>query len=234
MASAKPRLQVLFEDNHLLVLNKPSGLATMGVAAGDDSLLERARQYIKQKYQKPGNVYLGVVSRLDRPVSGAIVFARTSKAASRLTEQFREAVVDKRYWAIVSPAPATNSGTWVDWLWKDERRKRMLVVERQQDAQQARLGYVVRRRDRQRYAWLEILLETGRKHQIRAQCAYHGCPVVGDRRYGSKLTFPAGIALHARSLGLRHPTRNERLIFEAPLPEAWKKLAAEVGCDFES
>jgi 23S rRNA pseudouridine1911/1915/1917 synthase len=231
MRQENPRFQVLFEDNHLLVLNKPAGLATMGVAAGTASLFELAKAYIKQKYHKPGNVYLGVVSRLDAVVSGAIVLARTSKAAARLAEQFRQATVLKTYWAIVSPPPVGESETWEDWLLKDERQKRMLVVDRRlRGAQRARLSFETRRR-LIRHAWLEITLETGRKHQIRAQCAFHDCPIVGDYKYGSTLPFPNGIALLALSLFLSHPTRDEVLAFDEQLPRAWQLLAVEIGWD---
>jgi 23S rRNA pseudouridine1911/1915/1917 synthase len=231
----KPQFQVLFEDNHLLVLNKPAGLATMGVAAGDSSLLTQAKQYIKQKYRKPGNVYVGVVSRLDAPASGVIVFARTSKAAARLTEQFRAGTVEKTYWALVSPPPTAAHGAWADWLQKDERQQRMLVVReatKKGAAKLARLTYDSRWRATN-YALLVISLDTGRKHQIRVQCAHHGCPVVGDRKYGSRTSFSSGIALHARRLVLSHPTRDERLTFDAPLPTAWQELAAQIGWDLQ-
>jgi len=217
------KLDVIYEDNHLLVVNKPAGIATQGAEAHQSSLLTLAKQYIKQKYRKPGKVYLGTVSRLDAAVSGVVVFARTSKAAARLSEQFREQTVKKLYWAVVSGNPA-ESDTCVDWLAKDEPRQRMRVVEPgTAGAQLARLTY--RRLRRLAAGWLlEITLESGRKHQIRVQLAGRRLPVVGDRKYGSGETFSQGIALHARMLQLVHPTRDEAMIWKAEPPAAWSAL----------
>jgi len=223
---------VLFEDNHLLVVNKPAGLPTMGVTSNKPSLIEQSRRYIKQKYNKPGNVYLGVVSRLDAMATGVLVFARTSKAAGRLTKQFRSVEVEKTYWAIVSPPPEQVTAEWVDYLYKDERQQKMAVVQNSsmKGAKEARLQFAVQHRYGQ-FAWLKVRLETGRKHQIRVQCASHGSPVVGDRKYGSSISFPAGIALHSRELILTHPTRDERLQFVAPFPDSWKQLAKKAGLE---
>lgn len=228
-------MHILYEDNHLLVVAKPPLLPTMGVAGDADSLWARARAYLKDKYRKPGNVYLGVVSRLDRLASGVVVFARTSKAAARLTDQFRARTVEKIYWALVSPAPAANEEVWRDWLAKDERRQRMVACDqRRPGTQEALSSYRVRRRS-VRHAWLEVQLETGRKHQIRVQCAAHGSPILGDRKYGASESFPLGIALHARTLVLDHPTRGERLRFSAALPDSWPQFARRIGWsgDFE-
>ncbi len=227
---------ILFEDNHLLVVNKPAGLATQGAAAGEPSLVAAAKEYLRQKYAKPGNVYLGVVSRLDRLVSGVIVLARTSKAADRLNQQFRGRDVRKIYWAVVSGRPAPTSGQCTDWLAKDESQQRVRVVrETAPDAQQAILSYrtlaVVTAG-----AWLEVLLETGRKHQIRVQLAARGWPILGDRKYGSK-EAPGpreAIALHARRLELEHPVRHEPLDFTAPLPAWWKKLGVDSNKSLDS
>ena len=220
--------RVLYEDNHLLALDKPAGLATMGAAAGQQSLWTLAKEYVKRKYSKPGGVYLGTVSRLDAAVSGVVLFARTSKAAARLAEQFRARSTQKLYWAIVEglPAPAADC---VDWLIKDERLRRMRVVAasaRQPPAQQAVLGY---RRLRETPAgWLlAIDLHTGRKHQIRVQLSHRGLPILGDRKYGSRASFASGIALHARRLEFTHPTRGDRLTLTAPLPPAWRALGIE-------
>ncbi|MFO0902769.1 MAG: RluA family pseudouridine synthase [Pirellulales bacterium] len=214
-------LQVLYEDNHLLIVNKPAGLATMGVGPDEPSLWRRARGYLKAKYQKPGNVFLGVVSRLDALVTGAVVFARTSKAASRLAEQFREAEVGKIYWALVERPPAPPAGVCVDWLWKNEELRRVVVGRSgQSGAQEARLAYRTLRRVEEG-ALIEVRLETGRKHQIRVQLSARGWPVVGDARYGSRRAFPRGIALHARQLVLTHPTLKTPLEITAPLPEYW-------------
>jgi 23S rRNA pseudouridine1911/1915/1917 synthase len=214
--------RVLLEDNHLLAVVKPAELPTMGVAEDRPSLLTEAKRYIKQKYQKPGNVYLGVVSRLDAPVTGVVVLARTSKAARRLTEQFRARTVRKRYWCLVQPSPKPEQGRWVDWLRKDERHRRMHIAEPESPgAQQASLSYRVLRTV-SRAVLVEIDLETGRKHQIRVQLSSHGHPILGDRKYGSRVAFPRGIALHARQLEFDHPVRNERLTLTAPTPKSWQ------------
>ncbi|MES1213211.1 MAG: RluA family pseudouridine synthase [Singulisphaera sp.] len=217
------RLNVLYEDNHLLALNKPAGLPTMGVAADRESLLARAKEYVKHKYQKPGNVYLGAMSRLDAPVSGVVLFARTSKAAARLTEQFRTRAVEKIYWALVSGAVEPLSDRLIDFVRADERHRRMhRTREGQPGAQEARLTYR-RLADLAVGTLLEVQLETGRKHQIRLQLSARGWPVLGDLKYGSSVSFPAGIALHSRCLTFTHPTRDERIELVAPLPQAWLK-----------
>jgi len=217
-------LHVLYEDNHLLALVKPAGLPTMGTPEGRPTLLTLAKQYVKQRCQKPGNVYLGVVSRLDAPVTGVVLFARTSKAAARLTEQFRTRAIEKSYWAVVEGVVEPTDGRLIDWLAEDERHRRMHIVgPTMPGAKEARLAYrrlsVVRGN-----SWVEVELETGRKHQIRLQFSHHGHPVVGDRKYGSREPFSQGIALHARRLVISHPTTGARLEFEAPLPEAWQRF----------
>jgi 23S rRNA pseudouridine1911/1915/1917 synthase len=216
-------IEVLYEDNHLLALSKPAGLPTMGTPDGRPTLLTLAKEYVKQRYRKPGNVYLGVVSRLDAPVTGVVLLARTSKAAARLTEQFRSHSVEKTYWAVVEGVVEPATGQLADWLGHDERHRRMHVVGPSlPGARAARLSYrrlsITAGNSR-----LEVQLETGRKHQIRLQLAHHGHPILGDRKYGSRLPFPAGIALHARRLAISHPTTGARLEFEAPLPEAWRR-----------
>jgi 23S rRNA pseudouridine1911/1915/1917 synthase len=217
-----PPLQVLYEDNHLLALVKPAGLPTMGTPEGQPTLLTLAKEYVKQRYQKPGNVYLGVVSRLDAPVTGIVLLARTSKAAARLTEQFRTRNVEKTYWALVEGVVEPPDGRLINHLAEDERHRRMHVVgPTMPGAKEARLTYrrlsVV-----DGNSLLEVELETGRKHQIRLQLSSHGHPVVGDRKYGSRLTFPNGVALHARRLAISHPTTGVRIELEAPLPPAWR------------
>ena len=216
--------RVLLEDNHLLAVVKPAELPTMGVAEDRPSLLTEAKRYIKHKYQKPGNVYLGIVSRLDAPVTGIVLLARTSKAARRLTEQFRERTVQKRYWCLVQKPPTPESGRWVDWVRKDERHRKMHICEpNTQGAQEARLSYEVIKLAK-RAVLLEINLETGRKHQIRVQLSAHGRPILGDRKYGSRMAFPRGIALHARQLEFDHPVRSERITLTAPTPKSWKSF----------
>lgn len=215
--------EILYEDNHLLAVNKPAGLPTQGAEAGKPSLLVLAKDYIKQKYHKPGNVYLGTVSRLDAAVSGVVVFARTSKAAARLSEQFRARATHKVYWAVVSGQPAEME-ICVDWLVKDEAHQRMRVADnRTSGAQTARLTY--HRKQKLQRGWLlEIELETGRKHQIRVQLAARGLPIVGDRKYGSPEPFAGGVALHSRLLELAHPTRPEKLALVADPPKIWRNL----------
>jgi 23S rRNA pseudouridine1911/1915/1917 synthase len=220
-------LTVLYEDNHLLVVVKPAGLPTMGTPGDRPPLLTLAKEYVKQRYDKPGNVYLGVVSRLDAPVTGVVLLARTSKAAARLTEQFRTRAVEKSYWAIVEGHIEPPAGNLVDWLGQDERHRRMHIVgSTLPGAKEARLSY------RQLSVFsgdslLEVKLETGRKHQIRLQLAHYGHPVLGDLKYGSRRKFPDGIALHARRLVVAHPTTGARLEFEAPLPAAWRKFGVK-------
>jgi 23S rRNA pseudouridine1911/1915/1917 synthase len=217
-------LEVLYEDNHLLALNKPAGLATMGTPADRPSLLSMAKQYIKDRYQKPGNVYLGAVSRLDVPVSGVVLLARTSKAARRLAEQFRRGTVEKIYWAIVEGRIRPPSGTCVDFVGKDERHRRMHIVESTlPGAKEARLAYR-RLAQVEQDALVEVRLQTGRKHQIRLQLSHLGYPILGDLKYGSRRRWPAGIALHARRLVVSHPIGGAPLELQAPLPRAWRGL----------
>jgi 23S rRNA pseudouridine1911/1915/1917 synthase len=223
MAKTKmPPLEVLFEDNHLLVVVKPAGLATQGVAEGTASVLTRAKEYLKNKYQKPGNVYLGVVSRLDSAVSGVLVLARTSKAADRLTKQFQSGVVEKVYWALVERPPTPAEGELLHWVLKNDRERRMEVVApRSRGALHARLSY--RTLSKERLGTLvEVRLLTGRKHQIRLQLATIHSQIVGDRKYGSHRLFAAeSIALHCMRLGFEHPTTKKRLEFSSAPPVAW-------------
>src|SRR5262245_57339768 len=178
-----PPLDVLYEDNHLLVVNKPTGLATQGVAEGTASVLTRAKEYLKRKHKKRGNVYLGVVSRLDSTVSGLLVLARTSKAADRLTKQFQSGQVEKTYWALVERPPEPECGELSHWVLKNDGERRMNVAPpRSRGAQHARLTY--RTLGAEKLGTLvEVQLHTGRKHQIRLQLATIHCPVVGDRKY---------------------------------------------------
>lgn len=218
---------ILFEDNHLLVVAKPPDVPTMGVTDNRASVLAMARNYLKQRDRKPGNVYLGVVSRLDTPVSGVLLIAKTSKAASRLTEQFRERSVEKTYWAIVEGRLTKPKGRLVDWLWHDDAKQRVVVKPpRTEGAKEAALGFR-RMRLVGNATLIEIQLETGRKHQIRVQLSHAGHPVFGDRKYGGRQSFGQGIALHARRLELIHPVTQELLEFRAPLPPSWRKFGIE-------
>ncbi len=194
----------------------------MGLAQGEETLLTRAKAYIKAKYDKPGEVYLGVVSRLDFTVSGVVIFARTSKAAARLNDQFRDHSAKKTYLALVEGAIFPLEDDCVDRICEDKRHRRVWLTQTD-DGKEARLHY--RRIQRVgRHSLVEIRLETGRKHQIRVQLAGRGFPILGDGKYGAKTDFPGGIALHARSLEIEHPTTREPLHFEAPLPEPWNRF----------
>ncbi len=215
-------LNVLYEDNHLLVINKPAGLITMGSPGDERSAVKLAADYLKQKYNKPGNVFVGVVSRLDRLVSGVLVFARTSKAAARLSEQFREHTTEKHYRAWVEGRWELSEETELtDWMSKNEAAQRMTIVSAgARDAQLAQLKIRTVRSSAAR-SMMAIELLTGRKHQIRLQLAERGHPILGDRKYAAKSPFPRGIALHSLRLMIKHPTRDEQLTFEAPVPDYW-------------
>jgi 23S rRNA pseudouridine1911/1915/1917 synthase len=228
-------LEVLYEDNHLLAVNKPAMLPTMGVAENRPSLLSVAKDYIRTRYSKPGNVFLGIVSRLDAPVTGVVLMARTSKAAGRLAKQFRERDVEKTYWAIVEGKIEPRDGQLIDYLRKDERHRRVHAASAATpDAQVAELHYRMlgslpgepRLRDRST-SLLEVRPHTGRKHQIRVQLSNAGFPILGDRKYGSTRRFSQGIALHARRLVARHPVSKIQIELEAPLPAAWMSLITE-------
>ncbi|TWT90023.1 Ribosomal large subunit pseudouridine synthase A [Pseudobythopirellula maris] len=216
-------MRVLYEDNHLLAIAKPAGLPTMGAGPDVTTLLDEAKEYVRVKHNKPGNVYLGIVSRLDAPVTGVVLMARTSKAAARLSAAFRERRVEKRYLALVCPSPEEPEATLVHALRKDERNRRVHVTaETTPDAQRAELSYrtVHDRGDR---ALLEVRPITGRKHQIRVQLAKIGAPIVGDRKYGSQEALAEGVALHAWRLVVEHPVRREPIEFVCPPPKGWAK-----------
>jgi 23S rRNA pseudouridine1911/1915/1917 synthase len=218
-----PRLEILYEDNHLLVVNKPAGLPTMGALRGRATAVEAAKAYLKHKYHKPGNVYLGVMSRLDAPVSGVLLLARTSKAAARLTEQFKRATVQKTYWALVQGHLHTPVGEWHDEVLKDEAAGRMRVVANGgRAARHAVLRYRQLAKVDGQILLVEVELLTGRKHQIRVQFASRGLPILGDRKYGSSAAFPTGIALHACRLCVEHPITRQTLTLQAPFPAYWK------------
>ena len=227
MSAHEPYFDVLYEDNHLLAVVKPVMLPTMGVAEGRPSLLTVAKDYIRRKYAKPAGVYLGIVSRLDAPVSGVLIIARTSKSAARLTDQFRSHTVEKIYWAMIDGRIRPQDGKLFDHVRKDERHRKMkIATPNRVDALEARLSYRTVEFIRT-YSHLEIQLETGRKHQIRLQMSHQGHPIVGDRKYGSRTPFPAGIALHCRRLTFDHPVRGHRMNLEAPLPKAWREFGME-------
>jgi 23S rRNA pseudouridine1911/1915/1917 synthase len=216
-------LEVLFEDNHCLAVMKPAGWLTIGDETGDLTLLDAAKAYLKEKYAKPGAVFLGVVHRLDRPVSGVVLYARTSKAAARLSAQFRDRTVEKVYWAAVTATNIPVQGELVGNIAKDHTRNVATITD-DEDGRDSRLGYRVLQRQ-SGLTLLEIRPLTGRGHQIRVQLSHAGWPILGDRKYGSTRPFAPGcIALHARSLTVRHPVTQRPLTIIAELPESWRSL----------
>lgn len=219
-------LDVLFEDNHCLAVSKPARMLTVGDQTGDTSLLDLAKDYLKQKYGKPGNVFLGVVHRLDRPVSGVVLFARTSKAGARLSEHFRRGTVHKVYHALVEGNMAAASGECCDWLVKDEATNFVrLAMPHAPGARRSVLSYR-RLRSGVCATLLEIIPQTGRSHQIRVQLAAMGHPIFGDRKYGSTHGMQGAIALHAAALTFEHPVRHESIEVRAATPRNWLKLLA--------
>ncbi len=222
----------MFEDNHLIAVNKKAGQLVQGDRTGDVSLDVLIKQYIKEKYSKPGEVFLGVVHRLDRPVSGVVVFARTSKALARMNELFREKRVQKKYWCIVKELPDPEEATLRHYLKKNEsQNKSYAYAKSRPGAREAVLDYRLVGRS-ENYFLLEVILHTGRHHQIRCQLAKIGSPIRGDLKYGYPRSNPDGsISLHARSLEFTHPVRQEPLLLRAPVPDdpLWRALSSEIG-----
>lgn len=212
--------QILFEDNHLLVVNKLAGQLSQGDITGDDSLDVLLKAYLKEKYNKPGDVFLGVVHRLDRPTSGCIVYARTSKALTRMNELLRERAIKKTYWAVTAKRPPEESGTLRHFLLRHGKiNVSKPVSPKHKLGKEAILHYTLLKSLKDRHL-LEITLETGRHHQIRAQLSAIGCPIIGDLKYGYKTPNPdASISLHARRISFTHPVQKTPLELEAPLPK---------------
>jgi 23S rRNA pseudouridine1911/1915/1917 synthase len=216
---------ILFEDNHLIVINKKPSEIVQGDKTGDKTMPDTIKEYLKVKYNKPGNVFCGVIHRLDRPTSGAVVFARTSKGLERMNAQFREKETNKVYWAIVEQKPEKPVGSLVHFLKKNETKNKSFVTDSEKGgAKEAKLTYQLIASS-ERYYLLEITLETGRHHQIRAQLAAIGCFIKGDVKYGAKRSNEDGsICLHARRLTINHPVTKEVLTFTADTPNTaiWK------------
>src|SRR5262249_55581262 len=201
---------------------KPSGALSTHFQGGEETLDRAVKRYLKEKYRKPGNVFLGIVHRLDRPVSGVLLFARTSKAAARLAQQFREGTVEKVYWTVVEGVVERTAGSLEDWLRKDRDVGRVEVVEPETPGARQALLHFQRKGSHGGLTWLEVRPQTGRTHQLRVQLAHRSHPIFGDANYGSIHTFPQGIALHARALTFLHPVRYEPITLTAELPRAWR------------
>ncbi|MFN8273990.1 MAG: RluA family pseudouridine synthase [Flavobacteriaceae bacterium] len=217
--STKDNLQILHEDNHLIVVNKRVGDIVQGDQTGDKPLSEIVKEYIKEKYNKPGEVFLGVVHRLDRPTSGIVVFARTSKALTRLNEMFSQRATQKTYWAVVKNAPPKEQDSLIHYLTRNPKNNTSKAhLKEVPNSKKAHLDYkIIQKLDA--YFVLEIDLHTGRHHQIRAQLAAIGCPIKGDLKYGFDRSNPdGGIHLHARQLVLTHPVTKDELQIIAPVP----------------
>lgn len=218
-------MHVIYEDNHLIIVNKAVGEIVQGDKTGDKPLSENVKDYIREKYSKPGNVFCGVVHRLDRPVSGIVVFARTSKALERMNRMFRDGEVHKTYWALVQGKPLQKEALLEDWLVSDGRMNKTFVTDQgAKDAKLSRLKYkTIAEGDR--YTLLEVTLFTGRKHQIRAQLANIGCPIKGDLKYGSKRSNPdGGISLQSHSIEFIHPVSKQEIRLELPPTEEMRKI----------
>lgn len=224
-------ISILYEDNHLIAINKTGSDLVQGDKTGDEPLPERVKAYLKEKYNKPGNVFCGVTHRLDRPTSGVVLFAKTSKALARMNEMFQTHEVKKTYWALVKTAPAEPEATLIHYLIRNEKQNKSYAYDVDKEgAKKAVLSYkTVARSDN--YSMLEVNLETGRHHQIRCQLAKIGSPIKGDLKYGFPRSNPdGGISLHARKVEFIHPVSKERIEITAPVPQdnLWKAFESMV------
>lgn len=224
-------MTVIYEDNHIIIVNKTASEIVQGDKTGDVPLSETVKQYLKEKYHKPGNVFIGVTHRLDRPVSGLVVFAKTSKALSRLNEMFKNSEVKKTYWAIVKQTPAETEGELVNYLVRNEKQNKSYAYDTEKPgSKKAILHYrLIARSDN--YSLLEVDLKTGRHHQIRCQLAKMGCPIKGDLKYGFPRSNPDGsICLHARRVRFVHPVSKELIDVVAPVPSdnLWRSLTSSL------
>ena len=221
--------RILYEDNHLLVVNKRAGEIVQGDRTGDECLAETLKAFVAQRDGKPGQVFMGIPHRLDRPVSGIVVFAKTSKALERLAAMFREGEVHKTYWALCCAAPSAPEGELEDWLVRNEKMNKSFIAKAgNREAKLARLRYRYLG-PTERYYLIEVELLTGRHHQIRCQLAGMGCVIKGDLKYGAPRSNPdGGISLHSRHISLIHPVRKTPLDLTAPLPSSWRGMEAFV------
>jgi len=221
--------RILYEDNHLLVVNKRAGEIVQGDRTGDECLAETFKAFVAQRDGKPGQVFMGIPHRLDRPVSGIVVFAKTSKALERLAAMFREGEVHKTYWALCCAAPSAPEGELEDWLVRNEKMNKSFIAKAgNREAKLARLRYRYLG-PTERYYLIEVELLTGRHHQIRCQLAGMGCVIKGDLKYGAPRSNPdGGISLHSRHISLVHPVRKTPLELTAPLPSSWRGMEAFV------
>lgn len=225
-------MKVVYEDNHVIIVHKESGEIVQGDKTGDKPLSETVKDYIRDKYHKPGNVFLGVVHRLDRPVAGLVVFARTSKALSRLNEMFRKGEVHKTYWAITKNAPAEPEGTLVNWIVRNEKQNKSYVYDKEvPNAKRAELKYRVIAHT-ENYHLIEVSLLTGRHHQIRCQLAHMGCVIKGDLKYGAPRSNPDGsISLLSHEVTFIHPVSKVEIKAESLIPDdrLWRDIAEAVA-----
>ncbi len=220
-------MTVVYEDNHIIIVNKNSSEIVQGDKTGDTPLSDIVKQYLKEKYEKTGNVFVGVTHRLDRPVSGLVVFAKTSKALSRLNEMFKNSEVRKTYWAIVKNCPKSEEAELVNYLVRNEKQNKSYAYDKEvKNSKKAILRYRLISHS-ENYYLLEVDLKTGRHHQIRCQLAKMGCPIKGDLKYGFPRSNPDGsISLHARKISFIHPVSKKTIEVEAPVPDdnLWKVL----------
>lgn len=219
MRSTKDNLEILFEDNHIVIVNKKSGDIVQADKTGDNPLSEVVKEYIKEKYNKPGKVFLGVVHRLDRPTSGIIIFARTSKALERLNKMLRDREISKTYWAVIKNNPKKTTGTLIHFLKKNPKNNKSTVFKKEAKGSKKAILHYKTIKNLKNYSLLEINLETGRHHQIRAQLSFIGSPIKGDLKYGaSRSNKDGGIHLHARKICFVHPVSKENISLVAPIP----------------
>ena len=230
--SEEKQLNILFEDNHLILVNKRSGDIVQSDKTGDKPLVDKVKEYIKEKYKKPGDVFLGVPHRIDRPTTGIVIFCRNSRSLERTNQMFKDKAIQKTYWAIVKDKPRADSGKLIHYLKRNEQQNKSFASEREKPgSQMAEMDYTVLAKS-DRYFLLEIDLHTGRHHQIRAQLSKIGCPIKGDLKYGyDRSNEDASISLHARKVSFLHPSKKNLMDIVAPVPEdkLWKFFEEQLG-----